>query len=261
MEKVLSIPSNYKYLLGKTSELIGEEGIILDYGCGKGALVEEGLRQGFNIFGCELFGAGSGVTIREQLLEKNLFGTTVREIEDGKIPFPNEYFDLVISNQVFEHVPDLDFVLAEISRVLKPSGKLLCIFPVKECYRDHAGTFFAHWFPSNSNAQYYNLLFFRRLGFGRLKKGRGNYSAWARFFVQWLADNTWYRPLREVREIFKRTFGFMQHIEDDYINFRLREKGFHKFSLISNIPLGKHLFQWFCLHWGDSVIFAEKTLK
>ncbi len=40
----------------------------------------------------------------------------------GKMPFPNSYFASGISNSVLEHIPELDAVLHEISRVLKPEA-------------------------------------------------------------------------------------------------------------------------------------------
>jgi SAM-dependent methyltransferase len=49
---------------------------------------------------------------------------------DGKVfPFPNYDFDGVICNQVLEHVFAPDHFLAEIRRVLKPSGKILLTVP------------------------------------------------------------------------------------------------------------------------------------
>ena len=47
------------------------------------------------------------------------------EKEDGRLDFPDASFDLVVNNMVFEHVEDLDAVLAEIQRVLKPGGRIL----------------------------------------------------------------------------------------------------------------------------------------
>ena len=44
-------------------------------------------------------------------------------------------FDLVLSNQVIEHVEDLDAVLCEIHRVLKPGGAFLSLFPSKDVIR------------------------------------------------------------------------------------------------------------------------------
>ncbi len=39
-----------------------------------------------------------------------------------KWSFPNNYFDLVISNQVIEHVVDVDHFISETHRVLRPGG-------------------------------------------------------------------------------------------------------------------------------------------
>lgn len=46
-----------------------------------------------------------------------------------KIDFPNESFDVFISGDVFEHLPDLNKALTEIARVLKPGGLLVSSFP------------------------------------------------------------------------------------------------------------------------------------
>jgi SAM-dependent methyltransferase len=49
---------------------------------------------------------------------------------DGKkIPFEENHFDSVFSSEVFEHVFNIDEVLAEIHRVLKPDGQLLLSCP------------------------------------------------------------------------------------------------------------------------------------
>ena len=49
---------------------------------------------------------------------------------DGKvIPFDENHFDAVFSSEVFEHIFNLEEVLTEIQRVLKPGGKLLFTCP------------------------------------------------------------------------------------------------------------------------------------
>jgi SAM-dependent methyltransferase len=62
---------------------------------------------------------------------------------DGtNIPFPNDKFDFVFASEVFEHIFNLEEVLIEIKRVLKPGGKLLftCpfVWPEHEIPRDFA---------------------------------------------------------------------------------------------------------------------------
>jgi len=39
-----------------------------------------------------------------------------------RIPFPNESFDIVVTNSVLEHVSDIDACFREISRILVPGG-------------------------------------------------------------------------------------------------------------------------------------------
>jgi Methyltransferase domain len=45
------------------------------------------------------------------------------------LSFPDESFDMILSNEVLEHVPLLERALAEAARVLAPDGVLLATFP------------------------------------------------------------------------------------------------------------------------------------
>jgi len=54
---------------------------------------------------------------------------------DGKtIPFPDNFFDSILSSEVFEHIFNLSEILVELNRLLKPGGKILitCPFVWKE---------------------------------------------------------------------------------------------------------------------------------
>jgi len=49
---------------------------------------------------------------------------------DGKtLPFPNESFDSAFSSEVFEHIFNLDEILPELHRVLKPGSRILITCP------------------------------------------------------------------------------------------------------------------------------------
>jgi SAM-dependent methyltransferase len=50
-----------------------------------------------------------------------------------QLPFENEHFDSVFSSEVFEHVFNLDEVLKEINRVMKPLSKILITCPFAIC--------------------------------------------------------------------------------------------------------------------------------
>lgn len=49
-----------------------------------------------------------------------------KQIDIMDIPFPDGYFDAVIANMMLYHVPDIGRGLAEVRRVLKPSGSFYC---------------------------------------------------------------------------------------------------------------------------------------
>lgn len=56
----------------------------------------------------------------------------------NQLPFPNNYFGSVISNSVLEHIPDVQPVLNETSRVLRPGGRLVISMP-SQYFTDYLG--------------------------------------------------------------------------------------------------------------------------
>ncbi len=147
---------------------LGSEARVLDYGCGAGEIVKELKKAGINAFGCDVFYDG-GYPAKDN--RPDLLGGVVKEMENSIIPFDNNYFDFVINNQVMEHVEDMDVVLSEINRVLKPGGVVLSLFPDKGVWREgHSGVPFLHWFPKGSRAAIYYAATFRFFGLGHHKQ-------------------------------------------------------------------------------------------
>ena len=97
------------------------EGIMLDFGCGS-----KPYKSLFNVekyIGVDFENPGHP-HINEQI---DVF-------YDGKnIPFEDEYFDAVFSSEVFEHVFNLDEILRELNRVVKPKGLMLITCPFAIC--------------------------------------------------------------------------------------------------------------------------------
>jgi ubiquinone/menaquinone biosynthesis C-methylase UbiE len=64
---------------------------------------------------------------RKLLLHLNSEIQNVKPVlgDSSKIEYPNEYFDVVITNETFSHVRDMEKSIAEAHRVLKPGGSLL----------------------------------------------------------------------------------------------------------------------------------------
>lgn len=67
-----------------------------------------------------------------------------RVIEDGHIPFESGRFDLVLSDYVLEHVEKPEAFLAEVCRVLKPSGSFFFRTPNKYHYVSLIARFSPH---------------------------------------------------------------------------------------------------------------------
>lgn len=195
---------------------------ILDFGCGAGRLVAAGRELGLDIVGVDVFYSGSGS--RAQAEAAGLLGTAVREIAAGRIPFPDASFDLVVNNQVMEHVEDLDATLDEIDRVLKPGGTVLSLFPSRDVWREgHIGIPFAHWFQRGSRARFLYTWALRSLGAGTWKEQAATRRQWAADKLAWIDAYTHYRPRDEIFRAFGRRFR-NELREPDYIRFRLRDR-------------------------------------
>ena len=54
---------------------------------------------------------------------------TVQEFDGHHIPFDNDYFDVIFSSSVLEHIPHLVEFSSEMKRVLKASGSAIHIVP------------------------------------------------------------------------------------------------------------------------------------
>ena len=60
----------------------------------------------------------------------------VRHEDAASLSFADGSFDLAVSSDVFEHVPDIGKALSECCRILRPGGKMLATFPF---FRSTAG--------------------------------------------------------------------------------------------------------------------------
>jgi 2-polyprenyl-6-hydroxyphenyl methylase / 3-demethylubiquinone-9 3-methyltransferase len=96
---------------------------LLDVGCGGGLLAEEFARSGLLVTGIDP-AAESIETARAHALESGL-NIEYRVGSGERLFFDDASFDHVACCDVLEHVDDLDGVLGEIARVLKPGGLFL----------------------------------------------------------------------------------------------------------------------------------------
>jgi len=229
---------------------------ILDFGCGAGEIVTAGILCGMNIFGAEVFYGGAE---DRPIVEKSgLLGTIIREIKNGSLDFPDHYFDLVISNQVLEHIKDLDKVLFEVNRVLKPGGVMINIFPSDDIWREgHCGIPFLHWFSKSSKLRFPYALWLRRLGLGKHKDQWGSVEEWTRHKISWLDRYCFYRDRRTLMNLFGQYF-LVKHFEGDVIVNRLNSTKLRFLSRVVNIWPLKPLAQELYRKLGGLVILAQR---
>ncbi|MEZ0394898.1 MAG: class I SAM-dependent methyltransferase [Anaerolineales bacterium] len=250
---------NHRYVLTLAAHFCRERENpkILDYGCGAAQTVAAGRRQGLEIFGADIFYAGSN---DRQVVEKSgLFGTIVREIRNGRIDFPDGYFDFVFSNQVLEHVEDLEGVLAEIRRVLKPDGRSVHLFPSRDVWREgHCGIPFLHWFSKDSPVRYPYALSLRLLGLGKFK--RVDPKGWTRRMLDFLDEYCVYRNRAAIFAAFRKYFDF-ELIEDDYIYYRLGETRLHFLRPLIRWPVIKPIAKEMFRKLGGLVLLASPTTR
>lgn len=121
----LSFKDEYR-LKSLTESIKLNGGTLLDIGCGGGILTES-LPYYYpktKIHGCDVsktaihyakkFGSG-----------KVSYGV----IQSKKLPYKDNSFDTCICLDVMEHIPDIDFFLKEVKRVLKNKGKFFLLVP------------------------------------------------------------------------------------------------------------------------------------
>jgi SAM-dependent methyltransferase len=98
---------------------------VLDFGCGAGRTVRALVAAGYvNACGYDV---GDGRTLLGADRDRITTGTLL----DLRLPYPDDTFDLVVSDQVFEHVQDQVRVFGELFRVTRPGGHALHVIPAR----------------------------------------------------------------------------------------------------------------------------------
>jgi SAM-dependent methyltransferase len=115
--------SNLMFL--DTTKVLAKNQKILEIGSGVGTLLKHLLDQGYDAQGTE--------TDNEYIKKsKELYGNIpITSVNSELLPFEDNIFNVVISFDVFEHIPNSDSHLAEVKRVLKNGGYYLLQTPNK----------------------------------------------------------------------------------------------------------------------------------
>ena len=211
---------NRGYFLDYVRRTAAPGAVVLDYGCGAGEMVRLLRNAGFDAYGVDIDwpGADYGDLTRSPLGE----GVLQYYEEGGPLPFGDDTFDVVISDQVFEHVVPIEASVREIERVLKPGGVSYHHFPSRTVWREgHIGIPFAHRLPHGRLRLAYTTGL-RALGIGIFKDERPARD-WAEEKLRWIDDWTVYRPASEIHAIFGR-HARLSNKEIEYCRFRAADR-------------------------------------
>ncbi len=102
--------------------LIKPKSHLLDFGCSWGYGAWQFKQAGFNVLGLE-------VDKKRAIYGKNRLGLEIINNYQDLFSLPDSSLDLIFTNHVLEHLPNLNNIFNFFSRVLKPEGKLMIFIP------------------------------------------------------------------------------------------------------------------------------------
>ena len=116
-------------------------------------------------------------------------------------PWPAGSFDMVVSNQVLEHVRDHHHFMTQLCRVLRPGGVSVHVFPSRHCWIEpHLHMPFAHRIGSPlASARY--IEWASRLGFGRHDPALETRRDYAHRHADYLARNVNYKTVQALQAL------------------------------------------------------------
>jgi len=212
---------------------------VLDYGCGRGATVRALRARAVDAYGADVFFAGMDYEDigSDELVVQGI----IRRISPrGDVPFPDQWFDVLISDQVLEHVKDLDKAISEFGRLIKSGGVMLHHFPSLEVWREpHYNVWFSHRVHPRMRRPYLRIS--HEIGLGGNEPGFDEPAAWAAHVDSWLRDFCQYRRRSQLISMFA---GTSRDAEIDYCRYRAHRTG-HPIvlRLLAFRPLGP-VYRW-----------------
>jgi SAM-dependent methyltransferase len=180
----------------------------LDYGCGDGVMVAEGVRRGYDFWGVEKYYEGRH-DFRAKSEERTPWRARGRiKLIDAqnRIPFDDETFDFVCSNQVLEHVEDLGSTVAELARVTKIGGTGVHVFPTLErIVEPHVGVPFYHRVPRRARRAWARPWYTARVAY-RLHPDHETFAGWQRSLGGFFEESVYLRRARTIEAAFRERF-------------------------------------------------------
>lgn len=140
--------------------------------------------------------------------------------EQARLPYPNGWFSVAISDHALAESPDMVLALRELRRVLDAGGDLLAVCVSHDALLERrTGAPLAHWLPQHPRLFRAWLGLLHRLHVGRDRVGR-TAGEWAEHYLQELNRNCFYRSEEDLRRYFRQAGFRVRHAETDYLSRR-----------------------------------------
>jgi len=226
---------------GFTPPLPPDKTNILDWGCGRGRSVARLLENKYNAFGVE---------IDENVIKKGIPLFESRGLAPHKILFQNSqlnqfrdnFFHIIFSEQVLEHVKEIESTIKELFRLTAPGGIGVHEFPGKFRVKEsHVMMPLVHWLPKNRLRKMAVALF--------LKMGKGPQKPWSEAggqnsgaaavdtYTSYLNEKTFYREIRCLCRLFSDNgfdvkYALSTMCQKKYVPHLLSRNGFPHGNII-----------------------------
>lgn len=96
---------------------------ILEVGCGAGIDLVRFAREGVNVTGIDL--STTAIELARKNIEQNGLGADLRVMNGESMQFPDDSFDVLYAHGVLQYTANVEKMVAELHRVLKPGGELI----------------------------------------------------------------------------------------------------------------------------------------
>jgi SAM-dependent methyltransferase len=134
------------------STALGPDSVLVDIGSKDGIIASQMSEE----FGCKSVSIDLEFDLSEQL------STSLMKADGTQLPFRTNTVDAVISNMVFEHIPNEEQLISETSRVLKPDGNFVVIFPNRTWpFDSHGFPPGTPWIPRKVGTKLFSMASFR----------------------------------------------------------------------------------------------------
>ena len=100
---------------------------VLDFGSGSGVFLYSLAKNFKEVYGLDV-ATKSMDYIKKRFNLKNL---KIIKNEGEKLPFKDNYFDIVYAADVLEHIDNSDTIYKELKRIIKPNGQLIVSGPTE----------------------------------------------------------------------------------------------------------------------------------